>query len=85
MILVGLRNTLLTALLSFTLTGCFDSASPTGPTHDVEWFKSHPDERQKVLETCSNNSGKLQDTENCINAVEAERLLSSGSLHNVDW
>lgn len=84
------RNVVVIALVSLSLTGCFDdttettSTKTTSPVHDVEWFKSHDDERQATLKDCSNNPGDLKDKPNCSNALEAEQQLSSGSLHNVD-
>lgn len=58
------------------------SEAENSPT--VEWFKEHAQERQATLETCANNPGELKDTPKCINAVEAERQLSSGSLRTID-
>ncbi len=79
------RNLAVAALVSFALTGCFeDSAKETGPVHDVEWFKAHNNERQVKLEECANNPGELKDTPNCLNALEAEKQLSSGSLRDVN-
>lgn len=78
------RNFVVVALVSFALTGCFDDTKETGPVHDVEWFKTHDDERQATLEECANNPGELKDTPNCSNALEAEKQLSSGSLHDVN-
>ncbi|MCA8863500.1 MULTISPECIES: EexN family lipoprotein [unclassified Halomonas] len=86
MIFLHPRNLAIIALADLTLTGCFDDAAETTlPTHDVEWFKSHDDERKTTLTECSNNPGELKDTPNCSNALEAEQQLSSGSLRNVDW
>lgn len=79
------RNLAVMALVSFALTGCFDEEpASTVPVHDVEWFKAHNDARKATLEECSNNPGELKDTPNCSNALEAEKQLSSGSLHNVE-
>jgi hypothetical protein len=78
------RNFAVVALVSFALTGCFDETKETGPVHDVEWFKTHNNERQATLEECANNPGELKDTPNCSNALEAEKQLSSGSLHDVN-
>lgn len=78
------RNFVVVALVSFALTGCFDDNKESGPVRDVEWFKTHDDERQAKLEECANNPGELKDMPNCSNALEAEKQLSSGSLHDVN-
>ncbi|WP_229636044.1 EexN family lipoprotein [Vibrio parahaemolyticus] len=72
------------AVVAFSLTGCFESEKTTGPVQTVEWFKSHNDERKETLKTCANNPGELSETPNCVNALEAENQLSSGSLKNVN-
>ncbi len=68
--------------LALMLTGCFEKEKAT---LDVEWYKTHDSERAAKLKECSNDPGTLKDTPNCVNAVEAERQLSSGSLPNVSW
>ncbi len=84
------RNFVAAVLASFVLTGCFDDspeASRTAPAesvHDVDWFKTHDDERQSTLRECSNNPAELRDTPNCINALQAERALSSGEPFELD-
>ena len=84
------RNFVAVLLAIFVLTGCFgDSpeltrAAPTESVHDVDWFKTHDDERQSTLRECSNNPAELRDTPNCINALQAERSLSSGESFELD-
>lgn len=77
------RNFAVVALASFTLTGCFDNTPDTGPVQTVDWYQSHDDERQAMLETCANNPGELADDSNCVNAREAEHLLSSGEPRDI--
>lgn len=80
------RNLVIITLTGLALTGCFDDTTEQAtPTHDVEWFKTHDDERKATLTECSNNPGELKDTPNCTNAREAENQLASGSLRNIDW
>ena len=50
----------------------------------VDWYKAHDDERKMTLEMCGNNPGELQEAPNCINALQAERALSSGETFELD-
>lgn len=78
------RNFVVVAMVSFALTGCFDDTPETGPVQTVDWYKAHDNERQETLEKCSNNPGELQETPNCVNALQAERALSSGEPFELD-
>lgn len=78
------RNIAIVVLISFELTGCFDDTPDTGPVQTVDWYKAHDNERKVTLETCGNNPGELQETPNCINALQAERALSSGEPFELD-
>nr|WP_297459450.1 EexN family lipoprotein [uncultured Halomonas sp.] len=78
------RNIAIVVLISVALTGCFDDTPDTGPLQTVDWFKAHDDKRKVTLETCGNNPGELQETPNCINALQAERTLSSGEPFELD-
>ncbi|MFD2190785.1 EexN family lipoprotein [Pistricoccus aurantiacus] len=78
------RNFAAVAMVSFALTGCFDDTPDIGPVQTVDWYKEHVDERKVTLETCGNNPGELKDTPNCINALQAERALSSGEPFELD-
>ncbi|HCG7560661.1 TPA: EexN family lipoprotein [Vibrio parahaemolyticus] len=80
------RKILMLALVSSSLilTGCFEGEKSIESVQTVEWFKSHNNERQAVVKNCTNNPGELSETPNCINALKAEKQLSSGSLRNVN-
>lgn len=78
------RNFSAVAMVSVALTGCFDDTPDTGPIQTVDWFKLHDEERKATVEKCSNNLGELQETPNCINALQAERALSSGEPFELD-
>lgn len=78
------RNFAVVALVGFALTGCFDDTPTIGPVQTVEWYKEHDDERQAILKRCVNNPGELQETPNCVNAIQAERALSSGEPFELD-
>lgn len=77
------RNFVIVALASVVLTGCIDDTPETGPVQTVDWYQAHDDERQATLEVCANNPGELKDDSNCINAREAERMLSSGEPRDI--
>lgn len=77
------RNFAVAGLASIALAGCFDTPPNTGPVQTVDWYKSHDDKRQAILETCANNPGELSEDSNCINAREAEHLLSSGEPRSI--
>lgn len=78
------RNFMVVSLTSLALTGCFDDTPDTGPVQTVDWYKAQDGERKATLEKCSNNPGELKDTPNCINAIQAERALSSGEPFELD-
>lgn len=78
------RNIAIVVLASFVLSGCFDDTPDTGPVQTVDWYKAHDDQRKVTLERCSNNPGELQETPNCVNALQAERVLSSGEPFELD-
>lgn len=78
------RNIAVVVLVSAAQSGCFDDTPDTGPVQTVDWYKAHDDERKVTLETCGNNPGELQEAPNCINALQAERALSSGEPFELD-
>lgn len=63
------RSLAVVILASFTLAGCFDESLDTGPVQTVDWYKEHDNERQTLLEKCSNNPGELKNDPNCTNAL----------------
>lgn len=77
------RNFVIVALASVVLTGCLDDTLEIEPVQTVDWYQAHDDERQDTLKVCANNPGELKDDSNCINAREAERMLSSGEPRNI--
>jgi len=50
--------------------------------HTVEEYRADKTLRQDVFKKCANDPGTLRATPDCINASEAERLESFGSLRN---
>ena len=66
------------AVLGLVLSGCNKATQEV--VRSVDWYKTNKSERLAKLEACKANPGELQQTPNCINAMEAERLsMSAGS------
>ena len=61
------------------VAGC----APGAPTHDVAFYRSHTDDRQRQLSVCSKDPGSRQSDPDCLNAMEAERLEGIGSLREL--
>ncbi|WP_253305870.1 EexN family lipoprotein [unidentified bacterial endosymbiont] len=82
-----------TLLGTTLLSGCFEdkpkkSVTPqkvvveiTQPKkeeiHTVTWFKEHQEERQAMLASCRDNPGELENSPNCVNAMQAENELDA--------
>jgi predicted Fe-S protein YdhL (DUF1289 family) len=64
-----------TGLLALTsLSGCEKEVQ------SVEWYKEHDAERMEVIRECKANPDKLNKTDNCVNAKQANReILNAGS------
>lgn len=78
------RNIAVVVLVIVAQSGCVDDTPNTGPVQTVDWYKAHDDKRKSTLEKCGNNPGELQEAPNCINALQAERALSSGEPFELD-
>jgi len=50
-------------------------------THDVAWWKAHPNELKQQLAKCDSDPGELEHVPNCVNAkkAQADLLLGTGS------
>ena len=70
----------LTALVVVNLVGCSREADVA--RHTVEEYGADKTLRQEMFQKCANDPGTLGKTPDCINAQEAERLESYGSLRN---
>lgn len=77
----SVAKAVLLAIVTVAISGCFGDE----PVHTAEWYKEHDSERQEKLKACSDNPGELRDTPNCVNALQAERVLSSGELFELDF
>jgi hypothetical protein len=70
----------LIALVLVGAAGC--TREPDAAHHTVEQYRADKSLRQEVFGKCANNPGTLGSTPDCINAREAERLESYGSLRD---
>lgn len=70
----------LAALVVLGAGGC--TREPDTAQHTVEQFRADKSLRQEVFGKCTNDPGTLGKTPDCINAREAERLESYGSLRD---
>lgn len=50
--------------------------------HTVEEYRADAELRRQVFAECVNDPGTLGQTPDCVNAIEAERLESRGSLRD---
>jgi len=57
------------ATLALALTAC------EREVQTVEWYKAHDAERMEVVRECKANPDKLNKTENCVNAKQANREI----------
>ena len=70
----------LAVVLILSTAGCTREADVAH--HTVEDFRANKTLRQKTFKKCTNDPGTLRKTPDCINAQEAERLESYGSLRD---
>lgn len=66
------------ALAFLAIAGCAREADTAH--HTVEEYRADKPLRQEIFQKCINDPGTLMNTPDCINAREAERLESLGSL-----
>ena len=70
----------LTALFLLGLVGC--SRQPEEARHTVEEYRANKSLRLETFKRCADDPGSLGKSPDCINAREAERLESIGSLRD---
>jgi hypothetical protein len=70
----------LAVVLILSAAGCTREADVAH--HTVEDFRANKSLRQEMFKQCTNDPGTFRKTPDCINAQEAERLESYGSLRN---
>lgn len=69
------------AAIALATSGC--GAKPHPVQQDVAFYRAHADIRRGVLGGCANDPGSLRSDPDCLNAKEAERLESIGSLREL--
>ena len=72
-----MRHSALALVVAFA-AGCVQKSAPT-----VEYFRAHKDERGVELVRCGNDAAGSKRDAACVNAREAERLESIGSLRDL--
>jgi len=83
-----MRRTIVLAVLA-TLFGVvvvvhqLRSPAPVVALHTVAEYRADTQLRQEVFGRCRADPGTLGETPDCINAIEAERLESRGSLRDL--
>jgi hypothetical protein len=70
----------LTAVILLGLVAC--SRQPEAARHTVENYRADKSLRQETFKRCADDPGSLGKSPDCINAREAERLESIGSLRD---
>ncbi len=75
---------MLVLIVLATLVGAAVSCSPGPPVaeHTVSDYRADAALRREVFARCLNDPGGLGQTPDCVNAREAERLESHGSLRD---
>ena len=61
--------------------GC--APAPDRARYSVEAYRQDPTLRRQELERCANDPGTLGDSADCVNAREAGRSVSVGSLRDL--
>jgi hypothetical protein len=51
--------------------------------HTVEEYRADAELRREVFAACANDPGTSGESADCVNAIEAERLESRGSLRDL--
>ncbi len=67
--------------ISLAISSC--SRGPEETVQTVDYYRAHPEERQKLLAQCTNDPGRLGDKPACINAKQAEGLEGIGSMRSL--
>jgi hypothetical protein len=70
----------LAVVLMLNAAGCTREADVAH--HTVEDYRANKTLRQETFKKCTNDPGTLSKSPDCINAQEAERLESYGSLRD---
>ena len=69
------------ALSVFGVAACTPDADVA--RHTVEGYRADVELRREVFAACTNDPGTRGESADCVNAIEAERLESRGSLRDL--
>jgi hypothetical protein len=72
---------LISAIAVVSVAACTPDADVA--RHTVEEYRADSVLRREVFVACTNDPGTSGKSPDCINAIEAERLESRGSLRNL--
>jgi hypothetical protein len=70
-----------TALTCVVTTSC--SRGPEDTPQTVDYYRTHPKDRQALLALCANDPGRLGSKPACINAQQAESVEGIGSMRSL--
>ncbi len=73
-----MKRSFVLLMLAATITGCGEA--PPVARHTVAEYRADKALRWEIFNQCVNDPGTLRETPDCVNAIEAERLESRGSL-----
>lgn len=62
-------------LLLAGLAGCSGDGTPTASPHNVEYYKTHPQERASVAKACARDQNDRNPVD-CDNAAAAQRAIN---------
>ena len=69
------------AVLSAFYAACTQDADIA--RHTVDGYRADTELRREVFSACANDPGTHGESADCVNAIEAERLESRGSLREL--
>lgn len=69
--MTNVNRMMLVVAISTGIAAC----APKEPVQTVDWYKTHEAERTAMVARCDANPGELEDTPNCINAIDAKNAL----------
>lgn len=72
---------LISALAVFSAVACTPDVDAA--RHTVEEYRADSELRREVFAACANDPGTSGESADCVNAIEAERLESRGSLRDL--
>jgi hypothetical protein len=68
-------------LSAFCAAACTENANVA--RHTVDEYRADAELRREVFSACASDPGTRRESADCVNAIEAERLESRGSLRDL--